>query len=149
MPQDRASGADANNYGRETARKIAIAIGAVSISETSNEFEFDNRKITIRCARKKNTQVAVPYKLLKRVSAVMAAFEQENGDYEVYEINSNNFKDNMRKTRSKGPFAGRGGVVGKSAFIHEGKFVRKVKLETEEESKKADRQILGSFSMYP
>ena len=139
MPQDRASGADANNYGRETARKIAIAIGAVSISETSNEFEFDNRKITIRCARKKNTQVAVPYQLLKRVSAVMAAFEQENGDYEVYEINSDNFKDNMRKTRSKGPFAGRGGVVGKSAFIHEGKFVRKVKLETEEESKSKNK----------
>lgn len=139
MPQDRASGADANNYGRETARKIAIAIGAISISEISNEFELDNRKITIRCARKKNTQIAVPYQLLKRVSAVMAAFEQENGDYKLYEITSDNFKDNMRETRSKGPFAKRGGVVGKSVFIHEGKFVQKVKLETEEKAKSENK----------
>ncbi|HHT9138408.1 MAG TPA: hypothetical protein ACFYEK_14340, partial [Candidatus Wunengus sp. YC60] len=139
MPQDRISGADANIYGRETARKIAVAIGAIPISETSNEFELDNRKITIRCARKNNTQVAVPYQLLERVSAVMAAFEQENGDYELYEISSDNFGNKMRETRSKGPFAGRGGVVRKSVFINEGKFIRTVKLETEEKTKSENK----------
>ena len=84
MPQDRVSGADANTYGRETSRKIAIAIGAISISETSNEFELDNRKITIRCARKRTINLGAPYQLLERVNAVIAALEQENGDYKLY-----------------------------------------------------------------
>ncbi|MFA5118808.1 MAG: hypothetical protein WC695_08175 [Candidatus Omnitrophota bacterium] len=139
MPQDRTSGADANAYGRETSRKIAIEIGAISLSKTSNEFELDNRKITIRCARKKNTQVAVLYQLLKRVSAVIAAFEQENGDYKLYEIDPAKFKQNMRPTRSTGPSAGRVGLVRKSVFIKEGKFIRTVKLETEEKAKKENK----------
>lgn len=126
MAQDRASGADANKYGRERSRKMAIAIGAVSISETSNEFELDTRKITIRCARKRTLNLGTPYKLLERVSAVIAALEQENGSYKLYEISPEKFKQNMRPTRSTGPSAGRVGLVRKSVFINEGKFIQEV-----------------------
>lgn len=139
MPQDRVSGADANTYGRETARKIAIAIGAISISETSNEFELDNRKITIRCARKNNKQFGVPYQLLERVNAVIGALEQENGDYKLYEISPNKFKQKMRPTKSTGSSAGRVGIVRESVFINEGKFIRTVKLETEEKEKSENK----------
>jgi hypothetical protein len=139
MPQDRTSGADANTYGRETARKIAIAIGAISISETSNEFELGNQKITIRCARKDNNQFGVPYQILERVNTVIGAVEQKDGDYKLYEISSNKFKQNMRPTRSTGPSAGRVGIVGKSVFISEGKFIRTVELETEEKTKRENK----------
>ncbi|MFA5143298.1 MAG: hypothetical protein WC522_03905 [Candidatus Omnitrophota bacterium] len=135
MPQDRISGADADRYGSETARLIAKAIGAISISETSNEFELDNSKITIRCARKNTQNLGAPYKLLERVSAVIAALEQENGDYKLYEITPAKFKEKMRPTGSTGPSAGRVGLVSKSLFINEGKFIREVKLNTEEKNK--------------
>jgi len=65
MPQDRESGARANKYGRETARRIAQKIGAVSISNTSNEFKFNGKNITIRCAHQKTNDVGVTYKMLK------------------------------------------------------------------------------------
>jgi sporulation protein YlmC with PRC-barrel domain len=139
MPQDRVSGAEANIYGRETARKIAIAIGAISISETSNEFELDGRKITIRCARKDNNQFGVPYQILERVNTVIGAVEQKDGDYKLYEISSDKFKENMRPTKSTGPSAGRVGIVGKSVFINEGKFIRTVKLETKKETKRENK----------
>lgn len=129
MPQDRISGADADRYGRETARRVAIVIGATSISETSNEFELDNRKITIRCARKRTKNIGTPYKLLKRVSAVVAALEQESGDYKLYEISPKQFKKNMRPTRSTGPSAGRVGLVRKSVFVNKGKFNQNVSLK--------------------
>jgi|GEM_PF-702034 len=139
MPIDRISGADADRYGSETARKIAKAIGATSISEISNEFELNNRKITIRCARKGNTQFGVPYQILNRVNAVMAALEQENGNYKLYEISPEKFKQHMRPTASKGSSAGRVGIAGKNLFINEGKFVQLVKLETEEKTIKGNK----------
>lgn len=128
MPQDRISGADANAYGRKTARKIAIEIGAISVSKTSNEFELDNRKITIRCARKNNKQFGVPYRVLKRVNAVIGAIEQKNGDYKLYEISPDRFKEKMRPTRSTGPSFGRVGLVRRTVFIKEGKFIQVVNL---------------------
>lgn len=139
MPQDRTSGADANTYGRETSRKIAIAIGAISISEKSNEFELDNRKVTIRCARNNNRQFGVPYQILDRVDAVIAAFAQESGDYKLYEIDPDKFKENMRPTRSKGSSSGRVGIVSGSVFINEGKFIQTVKLEAQENAKRKNR----------
>ena len=141
MPQDRISGADANAYGRETARKIATAIGAIPISETSNEFELDNRKITIRCARKKTQNLGAPYQLLERINAVIAALEQENGEYELYEISPDKFKQNMRPTRSTGPSGGRVGLVKKSIFINEGKFISQIKLKAGKDKIKRGRKI--------
>ena len=123
MPQDRESGARANAYGRETAKKIAVSIGAKSISATSNEFELQGRKITIRCARRSTSDLGVTYKMLKRIDGVFAALEQKNGKYEVFELSPNIFEKNMRETKSKGASAGKVGMVRKSIFIDEGKFV--------------------------
>lgn len=130
MPQDRISGANADRYGSETARKIAEAIGAISISETSNDFKLGSQKITIRCARKNNKQFGVPYQVLKRVDAVIGAIEQENGDFKLYEITPDKFKEKMRPTGSTGQSAGRVGLVRRSVFVNEGKFIQEVKLNT-------------------
>ena len=128
MPQDRESGARANRYGRETAIKIADAIGATSISKTSNEFTLKGRKITIRCARHSTNDLGVTYKMLERIDAVFSALEQEDGTYEFYEISPSMFEENMRATRSKGAAAGKVGLVRKSVFINEGKFIRSVSI---------------------
>jgi hypothetical protein len=50
MTQDRASGAAADKWGRETARKIASKIGAVMKGRTSNEAQLDGETIVIKCA---------------------------------------------------------------------------------------------------
>ena len=127
MPQNRESGARANEYGRETAKEIAKKIGAKSISKISNEFELQGRKITIRCAKHSNDSLGVTYKMLERIDAIFAALEQENGKYELYEISPSMFKKNMRETKSKGAAAGKVGLVRKNVFINEGKFVCSLK----------------------
>lgn len=64
---------------------------------------------------------------VKRIDAVIAAIEQEDGDYELCEISPKKFKQNMRGTKSKGAAAGKVGLVRKSIFHNEGKFVCAVK----------------------
>jgi len=128
MPQNRESGARANEYGRETAKEIAKQIGAKSISKISNEFELQGRKITIRCAKHSNDSLGVTYKMLERIDAIFAALEQENGKYELYEISPTMFKKNMRETKSKGAAAGKVGLVRKSVFVNKGEFICSVKI---------------------
>ena len=128
MPQNRESGARANEYGRECAKKIAGKIGAKSISKTSNEFELQGRKITIRCAKHSTNDLGVTYKMLERIDAIFAALEQENGKYELYEISPSMFEKNMRETRSKGAAAGKVGLVRKSVFVNEGEFICSVRI---------------------
>jgi hypothetical protein len=128
MPQDRESGARANQYGKETAKRIAEKIGAKSTSKISNEFELQGRKITIRCARHSNDSLGVTYKMLERIDVIFAALEQENGKYELYGISPSGFKKNMRETKSKGAAAGKVGLVRKSVFVNEGEFICSVKI---------------------
>jgi len=128
MPQDRESGERADKYGRETAKKIAERISATSISETSNEFLHKNRKITIRCARNKTHDIGVSYKMLERIDAVIAALEQDNEEYKLYEISPQSFKQHMRETKSKGASAGKVGLVRKNVFMNEGKLISTIKL---------------------
>jgi hypothetical protein len=128
MPQNRESGARANEYGRETAKKIAEEIGAKSISKISNEFELQDRKITIRCAKHSTSDFGVTYKMLERIDAIFAAHEQEDGRYKLYEISPSMFKKNMRETSSRGPAAGKVGLVRKAVFIKQGKYICSVKI---------------------
>ena len=128
MPQNSESGARANRYGRETAKKIAEKIGAKSISKISNEFELQGRKITIRCAKHSTSDFGVTYKMLERIDAIFAAPEQEDGTYKLYEISPIMFKKNMRETNSRGPASGKVGLVRKSVFIKEGKYICSVKI---------------------
>ena len=128
MSQDRESGVRADKYGRETAKKIAEIISATSISKTSNEFLHKNRKITIRCARNKTNDIGVSYKMLDRIDAVIAALEQGNEEYKLYEISPQSFKQNMRETKSKGASAGKVGLVRKIVFMNKGTLISTIKL---------------------
>ncbi len=78
MGQDRESGARANAFGHETSRVIAEKIGAVSVSDRSNEFAYEGRLITIRCARGKNFQVGISYEMLERVDCNMVFLKKQS-----------------------------------------------------------------------
>ena len=124
MPQDAKSGAKANVYGHETSRLIAEKIGAISVSDRSNEFAHEGRLITIRCAKKNNDQVGVLYSMLDRVDSVIAAFEVEKKMYNLYEMTPSLYKKYMRDSKDEG----RIGLVHKKKYIEAGKILSTVTL---------------------
>src|SRR5713226_4523479 len=77
MPQDRDTGAAANEFGRATARKIATKIGATEIQRSSNECRVDGEKIVIKCARVDTPSIGVTYKMLDHLDGILGAFELE------------------------------------------------------------------------
>ncbi len=126
MPQDRESGASANKYGRETARKIMKKLGTKPIRSMSNECILKGRLVAIKCSRKYTKCIGVSYLMLKRLKSVIGAFETENDCYVLYELSPRVFTNNMRPTRSKGAAAGKVGLVTQSVFEAKGRFIKSV-----------------------
>ena len=126
MPQDQETGANGNSFGRKTARVIAKNIGAKMLTQTSNEATHNGSSIVIKCASEKTTNIGVTFKMLNRLDSIIGSFEQEGGAFELYELSVETFKVNMRTTKSKGPSAGKVGVVSKSVFIKNGKKLKTV-----------------------
>jgi len=113
MPQDAESGKRANIYGHKTSQLIAEKIGAISVSDNSNEFALGGHLITIRCAKEGNLQVGVLYSMLDRVDSVIAAFEEKTGVYQLYEMSPFLYKIYMRDSKNEGII----GLVAKKTFM--------------------------------
>lgn len=64
----------------------------------------------------------------EHLGGVIGAFETDTGNYELYEISPETFKQNMRETRSTGAAAGKVILVLQKIFKEEGKFIQTVKL---------------------
>lgn len=78
MAQDRVSGAAANTYGRETAPKIATAIGATMLGSESNKAVLNGQRVVIKCAGKNTTSVGVTYSMLDSLDSVIAALTSDS-----------------------------------------------------------------------
>lgn len=102
MPQDSYSGAEARKYGLEMAQKLAHKIGAIPLSKSSNEFTMHGKRVTIRCAKVKTTDVGVTLQMLERIDKIIGAFECPDGRYELIEMNPTEFKMNMRDSKNDG-----------------------------------------------
>jgi hypothetical protein len=127
MPQDRESGAKASQYGRDYGKKIMDAIGAKAVKPGSNECLLGNELLSVHCARIKTDRVGVTYKALERVSAVLGAFEQEDGSYIVWRMPKNRYTELMTGTKSLGPSKGRVGMVKRIDFERYGSRFANVK----------------------
>jgi hypothetical protein len=68
--QDRASGAAADKWGRETASALAQKLGATQFSGSSNECRLDGDRVVIKCAAAANDSVGVTFKMLDRLDAL-------------------------------------------------------------------------------
>jgi hypothetical protein len=128
VPQDQASGAVANKYGRETARIIAAAIGAKMLGRASNEAELKGSRVVIKCARAKTTSVGVTYQMQKELHSVIAAFELEDGTYKVISLPITAFAKAQRPTRSQGAAAGKVGLVSRAVFESTGLNIANVRV---------------------
>ncbi len=120
MPQDRESGARASQYGRDCGKRIMGEIGAKAVKPGSNECSLGGELLSVHCARKNTDRVGVTYKALERVSAVLGAFEQEDGSYIVWRMPGNRYKELMTGTKSLGPSKGRVGMVKRIDFERNG-----------------------------
>lgn len=126
LPQDRESGAAANKFGRETARKIAKAIGAKMVETNSNRCTLDGRNLVIKCARLKTSYIGLSYKMLDQIEGIIAAFENERGAYDLYQLKAAGMMSRLRPTASTGPAAGRVGLLRKSFCLNSGVFMQSV-----------------------
>ena len=128
MTQNQKTGAEANKYGRETAVKIMNALGSKAIDKNTNECILNGKRVVIKCSRKCTRCVGVSYKMLERLNQVVGAFETDDNIYDLYQLSYEIFSKNMRETRSKGPAAGKVGLVIQKVFEEEGKYLQTVKL---------------------
>ena len=103
MPQDRESGDRGRRWGYENARLIAILLGATLIKPgKSNEAIWKNRKILIKSAHYGNPEIGATPVTLNRIDAIIAALQNQNSTYTLYEITPPLFLQNMRQSRSSG-----------------------------------------------
>jgi len=66
--------------------------------------------------------------MLERVNKVLGAFEEEDGRFRVLALTPEDFRRNMRPTRSTGASAGEVGIVSRAVFEREGKLVKLLRL---------------------
>lgn len=106
MPQDQISGAKANAEGHARAQKVAKHIGATMINPgISNEATWSGKNICIKSARQGNTLIGVTSAMLGHIGSVVAALQEPNGKYSIFEVSSTWFNSQMR-TPAKWPNIG-------------------------------------------
>ena len=104
MPQNRDSGDRARKWGYDMAQKVANHLGATLMHpKQSNEAIWNNRRILIKSAHYGVPQIGATLATLNRVSAVIAALQDKDRDYSLYEVSSNWFRQHM--SPSRGPKA--------------------------------------------
>lgn len=121
MAQDKDSGAAASRWGLETARQVASQLGATMKGGRSNEASLKGQKVVIKCAAATTDKVGVTYKMLEKLDAVIGAFECDDGAFELWSLQTDQFKAAMH-ARSQGEQ----GMVRRDFFRSDGKFLRKV-----------------------
>jgi hypothetical protein len=120
MSQTRATGAAAAGWGLTTGHTLAVRLGARSLSAYSNECIWDGRRVVIKCAAVATDNVGVTFKMLDRLDSVIGAFQRDDGSFDLWSITAETFKNHMRHTRSRGPSAGRVGILGRQIFEQHG-----------------------------
>jgi hypothetical protein len=106
------------------ARIIAAKIGAVSLTDHSNEFAYDGTIVTIRCAQLGDNQVGVLYTMLQRIDLVIGAFEEESGTYKLMATSPHLYKTQLRDSKNEGKV----GLVRKTQFEELGKTISTIKV---------------------
>jgi hypothetical protein len=131
MPQDRESGLRASRYGKECARRIAAAIGAQMLGKKSNECVWNGERALIKSAHHKTTSVGVLYQMTGKIDAVLGAFQNADESYSVMRLPITRCIGIMKAkpTGSRGPSAGRVGMIPRQEFEDEHQLIGIVRIE--------------------
>jgi hypothetical protein len=131
MPQDRKSGLIASRWGKECARRIATKIEARMVGPKSNECSWNGERALIKCAGLKTSSVGVLYHMASKVDCVLGAFQSEDGSYKVIRLPIESCLPFMKAmpTHSRGPSAGRVGLVPRRTFFGDGRLIKVVRID--------------------
>jgi hypothetical protein len=131
MPQDRESGLRASRWGKDCARRIAAAIGAEMLGTKSNECAWGGERTIIKCAHPNTNSVGVLYHMTNRIDGVLGAFQGKDGSYRVVRLPMERCRAIMdsKPTRSRGPSAGRVGLIPRKVFEDEDRLIAVVQIE--------------------
>ena len=124
MPQDRESGAEANRFGRECGERMIAVLGGKKVKAGSNEFTLNGKLLSIHCARPRTTRVGVTRLALERIDAVLGAFQQADGSFQILQLPADQFSKYSTPTRSRGPAADRVLLAPRSVFEQYGQLIK-------------------------
>lgn len=103
MPQDRETGDRARKWGYCMAQEVANHLGATLINpKRSNEAIWKNRRILIKSAHCGVSQIGATPATLNRIDAIIAALQDKDRDYTLYEVTPDWFRQEMKPSRSSG-----------------------------------------------
>ncbi len=87
----------------------------------SNEAIWRGRRAVIKCAKAGNPRVGVTFRILDTLDVIVAAFQRDDGRFDLYELAPSAYHQRMVDTKSRGPSAGKVGQVSRSTFVTLGK----------------------------
>jgi len=103
MPQNRESGDRARRWGYENAQNVSVHLGATIINPgKSNESMWNNRRILIKSAHYGDPEIGATLATINRVDSIVAALQDQDNAFTLYEITPSWFRQNMRQSRSSG-----------------------------------------------
>jgi len=101
MPQDRETGDRARKWGFSMAQQVVSQLGASLINpKLSNEATLKNRKILIKSAHHRVPEIGATIATLDRIDAIVAALQDKDGLYTIYEVSPNWFRQEMMPSRN-------------------------------------------------
>ena len=88
------------HFGHSMAKKVADYLGAKLIEPgKSNKATWNNRKIVIKSASLGNSQIGVTTDVLNWADAIVAAIQDEDSKFTLYDVSSSWYRSEMKPSR--------------------------------------------------
>lgn len=104
-------------------RALAKLLGADRISQASNEVVWQGKRAVIKSCRPGTSSFGVTSTMLPRLQSILAGFEDERGEVQVWELDAGKFKAAMYDSRSASAVGGKVKLVTRSYARTEGRAV--------------------------
>jgi hypothetical protein len=103
MPQNGETGDKARRWGLSMCQIVSAHLGAApGHPGFSNEANWQGRPILIKAAHHGVPQIGATPAILDRIEAIIAALEDQDGKFSLYEVTPQWFKLEMRPSKSHG-----------------------------------------------
>lgn len=136
MPQDSKTGAAGREYGLKMARAIARCMDLQMQRPGSNEVRWRDGLAVIKSCRPDTSSFGVTSTMLPRLDAILAAFEDDHGEVQVWALPAEKFRSAMYDSRSLASAGSRVKMVKRSFAMREGQPVARFsRLELEAASR--------------
>jgi len=99
MPQNRETGRAAVAFARESFKRVAECLGAEVLPGASNNAKWNGKRINVKSARLGNTQTGATLNNLAWADSIIAAIQENNEYFGLYEVTSDWFRDQMHPSR--------------------------------------------------